>query len=88
MNESMENGFAQSSACQRLVKFEEVPRGAFFEFRGQRYRKLALNMSESKDRVGTVFHHECVVAVDAGVHLLPRRGEQPEGRNPPILRKR
>src|SRR5262245_32534088 len=37
------------------VHFESIPIGGRFEYRGHRYRKLALSMASDEDRNGNVF---------------------------------
>lgn len=37
------------------VKFNQIPVGARFEFRGRRYQKVALSMAHDEDRYGNVF---------------------------------
>ena len=38
-----------------IIQFQEIPIGQHFEFRGRRYRKLALSMASDEDRNGTSF---------------------------------
>ena len=37
------------------IQFQAVPIGGHFEFRGRRYRKLALSMAGDEDRKGNIF---------------------------------
>jgi len=40
------------------VKFQKLPVGALFEFRGRRYRKVALSMAHDEDRCGNIFQDQ------------------------------
>jgi hypothetical protein len=55
------------STAQRL-QFQEIPVGRFFEFRGRRYKKLALSMASDEDRYGTIFRAETEVLPDPFGH--------------------
>jgi hypothetical protein len=46
------------------IQFQEIPIGQFFEFRGRRYRKLALSMASDEDRNGAIFRAETEVLPD------------------------
>lgn len=37
------------------VKFQQIPIGEVFEFRGRRYRKVAMSMAHDEDRCGNIF---------------------------------
>jgi hypothetical protein len=37
------------------IPFQEIPIGGHFEFRGRRYKKLALSMASDEDRNGNIF---------------------------------
>ncbi len=43
------------------IQFCNLPVGAQFEFRGRRYRKLALSMACDEERLGNVFHDQTEV---------------------------
>jgi hypothetical protein len=57
------------------IQFQEVPIGQHFEFRGRRYRKLALNMAGDEDRNGTIFMNQTGVLPDP-----PSQTAQPTNR--------
>src|ERR1039458_6872653 len=63
-----------SSRSQSTIQFQEIPIGQFFEFRGRRYRKLALSMASDEDRNGSVFQAQTEVLPDP----LSRAGATPE----------
>ena len=46
----------------RIARFQEVPVGGRFEFRGRRYEKLASTFAGSEDRCGHHFHADTEVA--------------------------
>jgi len=47
------------------VQFQEIPIGGHFEFRGRRYRKLALNMAGDEERNGAIFMNQTEVGPDS-----------------------
>jgi len=55
------------------IQFQEIPIGGHFEFRGRRYKKLALSMAEDKDYYGNIFQGQTEVLPDplAKVGLAP-----------------
>ncbi len=55
------------------IPFSRIPVGSNFEFRGRRYRKLALSMACDEERIGNVFHDETEVLLD-GDALPPVAG--------------
>ena len=56
------------------IQFQEIPIGQHFEFRGRRYRKLALSMASDEDRNGTSFMAQTEVLPDP----FSRTGPTPE----------
>jgi hypothetical protein len=46
------------------IQFQEIPIGQHFEFRGRRYRKLALNLAGDEDRYGNIFQAQTEVLPD------------------------
>jgi len=46
------------------IQFQEIPIGQFFEFRGRRYKKLALSMASDEDRNGNIFQGQTEVLPD------------------------
>ena len=46
------------------IQFQEIPIGQHFEFRGRRYRKLALSMACDEDRMGNIFQAQTEVLPD------------------------
>ena len=46
------------------TKFNELPLGARFEFRGRRYEKLALSLARDEERMGNIFHAETEVLAE------------------------
>jgi hypothetical protein len=46
------------------IQFQEIPIGQFFEYRGRRYRKLALSMASDEDRNGNIFQAQTEVLPD------------------------
>jgi hypothetical protein len=46
------------------IQFQEIPIGQHFEFRGRRYRKLALSMACDEDRIGNIFQAQTEVLPD------------------------
>ena len=46
------------------MKFYELAIGAVFEFRGRRYTKIAMSMTEDENRTGTIFMGGAEVAVE------------------------
>lgn len=46
------------------IQFQEIQIGQFFEFRGRRYKKLALSMASDEDRYGTIFMAQTEVGPD------------------------
>jgi hypothetical protein len=43
------------------MRFEDLPVGTAFRFRGRRFVKLALSMTEDENRIGTIFLAETEV---------------------------
>jgi hypothetical protein len=58
----------------RTLQFQEIPIGQFFEYRGRRYRKLALSMASDEDRNGNIFQAQVEVLPDPFL----RNGPTPE----------
>ena len=52
------------SPMPSTLQFQQVPIGQFFEFRGRRYRKLALSLASDEDRNGAIFRAETEVLPD------------------------
>ena len=46
------------------IQFQEIPIGQHFEFRGRRYRKLALSMACDEDRIGNICQAQTEVLPD------------------------
>jgi len=46
------------------LQFQEIPIGGHFEFRGRRFKKLALSMASDEDRNGTIFLAQTEVGPD------------------------
>jgi len=46
------------------IQFQEIPIGQHFEYRGRRYRKLALSMACDEDRIGNIFQAQTEVLPD------------------------
>ena len=46
------------------IQFQEIPIGQFFEFRGRRYKKLALSMASDEERNGNIFQGQTEVLPD------------------------
>ena len=57
--------------------FREIAIGEEFTRHGRVYKKLALNLAEDEDRVGTVFHYDYLVDTHPGAAALDDR--QPAG---------
>ena len=57
-----------SSPSSPTLQFQEIQVGQFFEFRGRRYKKLALSMASDEDRIGNIFQAQTEVLPDP----LPR----------------
>lgn len=57
------------------IQFQEVPIGQHFEFRGRRYKKLALSMASHEDRYGTIFLAQTGILHDP---LRQAKGRPPE----------
>ncbi len=53
-----------SSTMTATIQFQQIPIGQFFEFRGRRYKKLALSMASDEDRYGSIFMAETEVLPD------------------------
>jgi len=53
-----------NSPMPSTIQFQQIPMGQFFEFRGRRYRKLALSMASDEDRNGAIFRAETEVLPD------------------------
>ena len=53
---------------QFQFQFQEIPIGGHFEFRGRRYKKLALSMASDEDRNGTIF----LAQTEVGPDPIPR----------------
>lgn len=64
----------QESTRPRTLQFQEIPIGDYFEFRGRRYRKLALSMADDEDRNGNIFQAQTEVLPEP----LTRTGPTPE----------
>ena len=56
------------------IQFQEIPIGQHFEFRGRRYKKLALSMASDEERNGTIFQGQTEVMPDP----LSRTAQPPE----------
>ena len=50
-----------NSPMPTTIQFQEIPIGQFFEYRGRRYRKLALSMASDEDRNGNIFQAQTEV---------------------------
>jgi hypothetical protein len=73
-----------SSRSQSTIQFQEIPIGQFFEFRGRRYRKLALSMASDEDRNGDIFQAQTEVLPDPISQIDPTAPpEQPIASHPP-----
>jgi hypothetical protein len=46
------------------MQFQEIAIGQHFEFRGRRYKKLALSMASHEDRIGNIFQAQTEVLPD------------------------
>ena len=46
------------------IQFQEIQIGQHFEFRGRRFRKLALSMACDEDRMGYIFQAQTEVLPD------------------------
>jgi len=57
-----------SSPRPPTFQFQEIQVGQHFEFRGRRYKKLALSMASDEDRIGNIFQAQTEVLPDP----LPR----------------
>jgi hypothetical protein len=53
------------------MQFYQLAVGARFVFRGRKYRKIAMCMTEDEDRVGHIFQGETEVEADGVLLLLP-----------------
>jgi hypothetical protein len=53
-----------STRSQSTIQFQEIPIGKFFEYRGRRYKKLALSMASDEDRNGNIFQAQTEVLPD------------------------
>jgi len=53
------------------IQFQEIPIGQFFEFRGRRYKKLALSMAEDEDHYGNIFQAQTEVLPDSTPRNCP-----------------
>ena len=53
-----------SSPRPPTVQFQEILIGQHFEFRGRRFKKLAVSMASDEDRNGTIFQAETEVLPD------------------------
>ena len=53
------------------LQFQEIPIGGHFEFRGRRYKKLALSMASDEDRNGTIFLAQTEVGPDPIPRIKP-----------------
>ena len=63
-----------NSPMPTTIQFQEIPIGQFFEYRGRRYRKLALSMASDEDRNGNIFQAQTEVLPDPFL----RNGPSPE----------
>ena len=52
------------------LQFQEIPIGGHFEFRGRRYKKLALSMASDEDRNGNIFQPQTKVLPDAFLRAI------------------
>ena len=57
------------------IQFQEIAIGQHFEFRGRRYKKLALSMASDEDRIGTIFQAQTEVLPDP-FHSISSNGSQ------------
>jgi hypothetical protein len=57
------------------IQFQEIAIGQYFEFRGRRYKKLALSMASDEDRIGTIFQAQTEVLPDP-FHSISSNGSQ------------
>jgi hypothetical protein len=60
-----------NSTMPPTVEFQEIHIGQFFEFRGRRYKKLALSMASDEDRNGTIFMAQTEVLPDSKSQIGP-----------------
>jgi hypothetical protein len=67
-----------NSPMPSTIQFQQIPMGQFFEFRGRRYRKLALSMASDEDRNGNIFQAQTEVLPDP----FSRSAPGPEGSYP------
>ena len=51
----------RESGSTATIRFEEVPVGSAFQFRGKRFVKVALNLAEDENRKGNLFLAETQV---------------------------
>ncbi len=53
------------------ARFDQLPVGARFEFRGRRYHKIGLTIAGGEDRIGHVFLDQTEVLPDDPAQILP-----------------
>jgi len=63
-----------SLEMQTTIQFQEILIGQFFEYRGRRYRKLALSMASDEDRNGNIFQAQVEVLPDPFSRIGPTPG--------------
>jgi hypothetical protein len=68
---TLEKITSPNSPRRPTVQFQEIPIGQHFEFRGRRYRKLALSMASDEDRNGNIFQAQTEVLPDPFSHSDP-----------------
>ena len=70
---SLSNPLCKNPAM--IIRFDTIPIGARFEFRGHRYEKLAITLACDEDRFGNHFHPatEVLCATPAIVQSQPIR---------------
>jgi hypothetical protein len=70
-----------------IARFRELPVGARFNFRAQRYEKVALNIGRDEDRCGNVFHDDTEVSWDRESGERFSVGRQLVAQPPPVRRQ-
>ena len=60
----LQNITIPSSPSPPTVQFQKIQVGQHFEFRGRRYKKLALSMASDEDRIGNIFQAKTEVLPD------------------------
>lgn len=71
----------------QIAQFWELPVGARFNFRAQRYEKVALNVARDEDRCGNVFHDDTEVSWDRESGEALAGGHQAAERRLPAWRQ-